>query len=159
MAEFPPAVTYLLKNEGGLEEDAKDPGGITNFGISLRFLRQLDPLRLRGYGIFEPIDEHTIRNLSEAVAIRIYQGEWWSADPYDMLKDQQIATYMFDFAVNAGVTAAIKAAQRAIIDVLLNQEMGTDGILGPDTLHFINTMETPVFMAAYRAECKRRKAP
>ena len=35
---FEEAVEFTLFQEGGLVNDAEDPGGITNFGISLRLL-------------------------------------------------------------------------------------------------------------------------
>ena len=42
MAHFDSCVQYVLRHEGGLSQDKADPGGITNFGISLRFLREVD---------------------------------------------------------------------------------------------------------------------
>ena len=39
---FQTCMTAILAHEGGLTNDAGDPGGITNWGISLRFLTQED---------------------------------------------------------------------------------------------------------------------
>ena len=36
MTLFDIAIDFVLSQENGLADDPKDPGGITNFGISLR---------------------------------------------------------------------------------------------------------------------------
>jgi len=41
MARFEDALPTVLRHEGLYSEDPADPGGATNYGISLRFLRQL----------------------------------------------------------------------------------------------------------------------
>ncbi len=39
MSIFSTAHDYMMKNEGGLSENPADPGGVTNYGISLRFAK------------------------------------------------------------------------------------------------------------------------
>ena len=73
MSDFNVAVDFVLENEGGLSENPKDTGGITNFGISLRFLRELPNENLRRYGIFEPVTEMTVRDLTIDQAKFIYR--------------------------------------------------------------------------------------
>ncbi len=37
MSQFEQAVQFVLRNEGGLNENAYDAGGITNFGFLVGF--------------------------------------------------------------------------------------------------------------------------
>ena len=74
MVSFDTAVEFVLKNEGGLVENENDAGGITNFGISLRFLKSLDDVKLKKYGIFIPPDAESVRELSLEQARAIYFG-------------------------------------------------------------------------------------
>src|ERR1700733_3263186 len=59
MTDFECALNYVLDREGGLVENADDPGGITNFGISYRFLKSLATEKLALYGIYEEVSEQT----------------------------------------------------------------------------------------------------
>lgn len=47
MSDFDTAVNYVLRNERGLNESKNDRGGITNFGISLRFLKTVPSENLK----------------------------------------------------------------------------------------------------------------
>jgi lysozyme family protein len=139
MAQFDPAVSFVLRNEGGLAEDSADPGGITNFGISLRFVREIPPERLKRYGIFEPITEQTIRELTVDQAKLIYRGEFWDAAPFDKLMNQILCNYIFDMCVNHGIAQGIKLAQRAVWACQKNYEfIKDDGVLGKFTIQAIN---------------------
>lgn len=134
MAEFNEAVELVLKNEGLLVKENHDKGGITKFGISLRFLRSLDLETLKKYGIFEyPVDD-TIRDLSIDKAKEIYRGEFWNAASFEKIGNQEQANYIFDTAVNMGIAPAIKCVQRAVWSVMKRREIQDDGILGVQTL-------------------------
>jgi len=136
MSDFETAVNYVIRNEGGLTENPSDPGGVTNFGISLRFLRAIAPESLRKYGIFDnEVDEQTIRNLTIDQAKNIYRGEFWDHAPFDRIINQEHCNFIFDMAVNMGIAPAIKCVQRACWAVMKKWEQITDdGILGDQTL-------------------------
>ena len=127
MANFDEAVKVVLLHEGGLADNPADPGGITNFGISIRFLR--DILRLQiSFGVHisipSPVTADFIRNLKESDAVSIYKACWWDFFHYELINDQTAATKLFDAAVNmgppskgsAGTGPAHACAQRAIND-------------------------------------------
>lgn len=152
MSEFIPAVEYVLKNEGGLSENPKDPGGITNFGISLRFLKNVSPENVAAYGVYDPVDANSIRDLTEAQAVKIYQGEFWAAEPWETIRSQSLCNYVFDMAVSMGIGTAIKCVQRALRSCLLDRTLKVDAILGPNTQHYINITDNAVLMAALRSE-------
>ncbi len=137
MASFDLAVKYVLENEGGLSDNPSDPGGITNFGISLRFLKSIPDARLRKYGIFDYPNEDTIRTLTVDQAKSIYKGEFWSCANFDDIVSQDIANYIFDMCVNHGIATGIKITQRALWACTKKREPVDDGILGPNTLNFI----------------------
>jgi lysozyme family protein len=151
MTAFQIAVNYVLNNEKGLEENPKDPGGITKFGISLRFLRNIDARR---YGIFSnPITEDDIRNLKIETAKDIYQGEFWNLARFDEIKNQDIINYLFDMVVNEGISPAIKILQRACWAVFEDRSViKDDGILGDKTLKAVNFAPSTEIIAAMRSE-------
>jgi lysozyme family protein len=139
MAVFEKALAFVLANEGVLREDSTDPGGITKYGISLRFLREVPPETLRRAGIFEPINEQTIRELTSDQAMWLYRLEFWEKAPFSQLQNQKNANYIFDMCVNHRLAQGIKIAQRAVCDCQKNREyLLDDGIMGAKTIQGIN---------------------
>jgi lysozyme family protein len=114
MASFGPAVEKTLRWEGGLTTDT---GGLTNYGISQNAYPALD-----------------IRRLTIDGAKAIYKRDYWDKVQGDKIADQKTAEALFDWAVNAGTGAAVKAAQR----LLGFTGKAIDGGLGPNTLAAIN---------------------
>ena len=155
MADFECAVNFILRNEGGLNDKiaSKDPGGLTNLGISLRFLKTLSKDDLKKYGIYdEEITEDTIRNLSINIAKAIYKGEFWEHAPFDKIINQEHTNFIFDMVVNMGISPAIKCLQRAIWAVMRKWEfLPDDGIMGDKTISSLNQCGF-LIMPALRAE-------
>lgn len=140
MSEFDQAVDYVLDREGGLSENPNDLGGITNYGISLRFVREIPHDRLRRYSIFEPVTEQTIRNLEIPQAKFIYRGEFWDEAPFQDIESQKLSNYLFDMCVNLGTHQGIKLIQRAIWAAAADRGLlKDDGILGERTIRYINS--------------------
>lgn len=137
MSDFESAVNYVLRHEGGLSENPYDKGGTTNFGISLRFLKNLPEENRKRYGIFEEVSEQTIRDLTLDQAKKIYRGEFWEQAPFEKIGNQDHANYIFDMAINMGVAPAIKCVQRACWAVMRKRDLIDDGILGSKTLDAI----------------------
>src|SRR5688500_13992019 len=113
MASFDLALTYILNNEGKISDNPHDKGGITNSGISLRFLKSLSIERLAKYGIYEEPNEDTIRNLKPEQISAIYRGEFWEQAAFEKMQNQNLANYVFDMSINMGISPAIKCLQRA----------------------------------------------
>ncbi len=157
MSQFEQAVQFVLRNEGGLNENAYDAGGITNFGISSRFLREVPLDRLRRYGIFETVDENTVRNLTIDQAKLIYHGEFW-ADVFEKIDSQVLCNYIFDMTVAHGISSAVKMVQRAMWATAFERGfIKDDGILGTSTLGYINSFGDELLLAivAIRGEVYR----
>jgi lysozyme family protein len=129
MSQFGPAITFVLENEGGYSNDANDPGGETNFGISKRAYPEID-----------------IKNLTREGAIAIYQRDYWIFGGID---SQRIATKIFDEYVNSK-HHAIRTAQLAL-NYLLAGPVVADGNYGPQTESFLNAVDEDKFMDEYKA--------
>ncbi len=143
-SRFNYAVSIILKHEGGLTNDKNDRGGITNFGISLRFLKNM------GFDINhdEVIDDKDVTSLTRDEAIEIYRKNWWERYGYDKITDLKVATKVFDLAVNCGSLQAAKLLQRAV-------NVEDDGILGPITLKATNSMNGDVVINRMRIEARK----
>jgi type VI secretion system secreted protein VgrG len=127
MAQFLPAVQYMLVNEGGFVNNPNDPGGATNFGILQREMPGVD-----------------IRTISRDQAISFYQANYWSKIPYANLASQQVATKLFDMHVNLGLVPAVMIAQHA----LGFQSTDIDGDMGPMTVGAINNANPATFLSS-----------
>lgn len=125
MADFLTAVEKTLNYEGGLSDDPRDPGGLTNFGISLRAHPELT--------------ENGIRHMTRTEAIGIYRSIYWP-DIYSSLLDQRLANCLFDFGVTSGVEVAVKTLQR-VLGRIITGPVVADGIFGPQTLAMANAAD------------------
>lgn len=77
--------------------------------------------------------------------IEFYKTQFWDKMKLDQIKDQNMATELFVFAVNVGVLKAVQAAQK-IIGVV------ADGIIGPITLGKLNTYDKLKFDVLFDLE-------
>jgi len=95
MISFNKGFDRLIKSEGGYVNDPEDPGGETNWGISKRSYPHLN-----------------IKDLTREEAKEIYRVDFWEAvgdSVHSAIKYQ-----VFDFAVNSGISTAIRKLQSAI---------------------------------------------
>lgn len=133
----------VLPHEGRRSNDPNDPGGATDYGISLRFLRA-QGLDLDGDGDIDAEDVWSLDGHPELVA-RLYRQFFWGAVHGDQLLDQAVATKIFDTAVNVGPGRAIRLAQAAAgVDV--------DGVLGPQTFRALISLDRGELLARVCAE-------
>lgn len=119
MASFDKAIIIVLTHEGGYVNDPSDSGGETNFGICKRDNPQLD-----------------IRHLTKDTATAWYKTNWWDKYGFQRINDDELASYMFDHAVNVGMTSMTKCVQQVI-------GVTVDGQIGPQTIGAINSMYMP----------------
>ena len=152
MSVFDKAVQVVLVHEGGLVDNKKDPGGVTNFGVSLRYV--LDAVKRDGHlsAFFDfdhsgIVNADDIRKMTRDDAVRVYKTMWWDAQHYERLVDQQVATKVFDSAVNMGPSMAHKLAQRATND--LGYKLVEDGNLGPLSCNAINACSAREWLLTY----------
>lgn len=150
---FRRAVEKVLAHEGGFVDDPLDPGGATNYGISLRYLRGLgtDIGDLDNDG---DVDEQDIRKLSREQAIAIYRARWWDRYGLARIDDAGVAATLFDLMVNMGATTAVRLLQQSLNTC--GQAVLVDGVLGPKTVDAINRTPAGWLLAELRLAAIRR---
>ena len=133
---FQACIKAILEHEGGLSRDKHDPGGITQWGISLRYLRSI------GYDIDGDgdIDSNDIIGLPLKGAIGIYRKYWWEKFRYAVFSDIVVVEKVFDLSVNMGGFGAHKLLQIAI-NRLRDKPITIDGILGWQTFSAANSLD------------------
>jgi len=114
---FEQCLALVLKNEGGYVNNPKDPGGMTNLGVTRRVWEAY---------VGHPVDESVMRALGPADVAPLYKFEYWDKVHGDDLPEG-VDYAVFDFAVNSGVGRAAKVLQRAV-------GVNADGSIGPATL-------------------------
>lgn len=142
MANFESAITIVLKHEGGYVDDTDDPGGVTNYGVSLRWLRSVGEIDGTLIGDLDgdgDVDADDIRQMSKEDAEHLYRTLWWDKYQYDEIEDQVVANKVFDLAVNMSARQSHKILQRALR--ANNLEVQVDGIIGPKTMTSINLFD------------------
>ena len=118
--------TAIVAREGGFVNDPDDPGGATNFGVTIHTMRRLG-LDLTGDG---RVTEADVRALTRAQAIDIYIEHYFRRPRIAELPEPLWAT-VFDMQVNAG-SNAVRILQRLLND--MGQDVVVDGIIGPQTI-------------------------
>jgi len=140
----------LDHHEGTFSNHSDDPGGVTNFGISLRFLQSvLEDADQDGFADGDidrdgDIDADDVRGLSISEAHKLYEKKFWKAGKCDKIKSGMIAVKLFDMAVNMGPSQAWRLMQAAINTLGLNIKV--DGKAGPKTLEAVNSLTDRDFM-------------
>lgn len=156
MSSFELAIPIILAHEGPFVDDPQDPGGATNFGISLRFLKGLTNRHKQLISVYDAdqngvIEQQDIRQLTRNAAINIYKTYWWDCYKYSEISDQKIATKIFDLAVNMGSKVAHICLQRALRSSI-GVDFPEDGKLDSKIFHTINNAHPMVLLAALRSE-------
>lgn len=141
MSTFERAIPEILQHEGGFVNHASDPGGATNWGISLRFLA--DHLEAGDFDNDGDVDIEDIANMTVDQAAEIYRQFWWDKYNYGLLNDQTVATKIFDMSVNMGASRAHKIVQMAL-NKAFGLQLSVDGVIGNATRGVINACEDDV---------------
>ena len=115
----------IVHREGGYVNDPDDPGGATNFGVTIHTMRRLG-FDLDGDG---DIDVDDVKMLTRHQAVDIFIEHYFNRPRIHQLPDQLHAT-VFDMYVNAGANA-VKILQRLIRQ--MGYDIDVDGAIGPQT--------------------------
>lgn len=115
----------IVAREGGFVNDPDDPGGATNFGVTIHTLRRLG-LDLNGDGAVGVAD---VRHLTRAQAVDIFVQHYFHQPRIEALPEA-LHPSVFDMYVNAG-SNAVKILQRLLRD--MGYPVVVDGVLGPQS--------------------------
>lgn len=117
---FNHSLREILQHEGGFSNDAQDPGGRTNLGVTQAVYEKW---------IGHKVDEKIMRGLTPQLVGPLYKKEYWAKVRGDELPIG-LDLSVFDFAVNAGVSRAGRYLQR-VVGLPAEQQ---DGVVGPKTI-------------------------
>lgn len=117
---FDLALREVLHHEGGFVNHPKDPGGMTNLGVT--------KATYEGW-VGHKVDERIMRSLTVDKVRALYKVRYWDTVRGDDLPSG-LDLCVFDFAVNAGPNRAVRYLQRLI-------GAKEDGQIGPKTLSLL----------------------
>lgn len=118
---FEAALTEILKHEGGFVNHPRDPGGMTNLGVTKRTWEDWTG---------SPTTEAAMRSLTRTAVAPLYRKNYWDAIHGDEMPGA-LALCVFDFAVNAGPGRSARYLQKLVGAV-------QDGQIGPATIAAVN---------------------
>jgi len=124
------AMQHVLKEEGGFVNHPKDPGGMTNLGVTQRVWEEW---------VGHPVDEKQMRALVPADVIPLYQ------------MPSGLDLCVFDTAVNSGPGRAVKLLQGCL-------GVAADGAVGNNTLAAIAQFKGDSLIDLINGYCDARQA-
>ena len=125
----------IVAREGGFVDDRDDPGGATNFGVTIATMQRLG-LDLDRDGRVTVAD---VRRLGRDQAVAIYVEHYFRRPGLEGLP-AALQPSVFDMYVNAG-DQAVRLLQRLLAD--LGEAVSVDGRIGPATLGAAARMAGP----------------
>ena len=124
---FTNVLDVVLREEGGFACDPKDPGGMTNLGVTAAQWRKWTQA---------PATEAVMRSLRRVDVQPFYKATFWDAMACDKLPIA-LALVLFDFGVNEGPATAVKLLQGVA-------GASKDGQIGPATLRALQAYITTI---------------
>lgn len=117
---FDACLAEVLKHEGGFVNHPRDPGGMTNLGVTKATYEDW---------VGHPVNERIMRGLTVQHVKALYKVKYWDAVRCDELP-AGLDLCVFDFAVNAGPNRAARYLQNMV-------GAKADGQIGPQTLSLV----------------------
>jgi lysozyme family protein len=123
MSNFKQALAVTLKHEGGYVNHPHDPAGETNFGITKAVAVE------NGY-------TGSMKAIPMDVVEVIYRKRYWDAIMLDQFPagTEAIRVELFDSAVNAGVSRAVRWLQASLNALGKGPDIAVDGKMGRGTM-------------------------
>ena len=150
---FTIAHKFTAKWEGGESAHPDDGGGLTKYGVSLKFLGGLSGTQsnrdvLERMGIRLPITRQVIYDLTRDQAASLFRWQFWDKLRLGLIPLRP-AVVLYDAAVNSGPAQSIKLAQRGYNRcVAYGQPLVVDGIMGPATRAAMQLADTDKALSA-----------
>lgn len=135
---FKKCLEIILENEGGFVDHPRDPGGMTNLGVTRGTYEQF---------LGRHVTEEEMRNLTPEDVAPVYKKEYWDRCRCNDL-DNGLALFTFDWAVNAGSSKPAKCIQKFVA-------AKQDGIIGAKTLGLV-AEKTPKDIIEYMYDSRQK---
>ena len=104
LSNFPASLALVLQSEGGFVNHPRDPGGVTNLGVTRNVWRDW---------VNRDVDEAEMHSLTPELVTPLYKARYWDAVKADDLP-RGVDYAVFDSAVNMGPFRAAKLLQAAL---------------------------------------------
>jgi lysozyme family protein len=117
-SSYDAALARLLAHEGGYTNDAADPGGPTNFGITIYDYRKY---------VKPGATDADVRAMKLDEAKAIYRAKYWGAQRCDELPTG-VDYAVFDYGVNSGIGRSGKVLRRCL-KLADTSSAVTDGVI------------------------------
>ena len=144
MADFTQAFQLMIVHEGGYVNDPDDPGGETYKGVARKIFSKWDGWtkvdmlkRQPNFPASLDKDPELQQNVSD-----FYRVNFWDKMNGDQIANQDVASSIFDFGVNAGSGTSASLAQMVV-------GVQSDGVIGPDSITAINNFDPDHFLASF----------
>lgn len=126
---WPHSFSALLRHEGGFVNHPRDPGGMTNLGVTRKAWQEW---------VKRDVSEAEMRALTPEIVKPFYKQMYWDRVRGDDLP-AGVDHMLFDIAVNSGPGRAVRFVQEAV-------GVPVDGGLGPRTLAAISDADPVALM-------------
>ena len=130
---FDKSLQLLLKHEGGFVNHERDPGGMTNLGVTKSVYEEW-----LGY----EVDKQDMMKLTPEDVAPIYLNNYWIKANCDELPSG-LDYVVFDWAVNSGVSRSSKGIQKCC-------GAEPDGVIGPKTLQLVLGQDTNFMVEKFK---------
>jgi len=130
---FDKSLQLLLKHEGGFVNHERDPGGMTNLGVTKSVYEEW-----LGY----EVDKQDMMKLTPEDVAPIYLNNYWIKANCDELPSG-LDYVVFDWAVNSGVSRSSKGIQKCC-------GAEPDGVIGPKTLQLVLGQDTNFMIEKFK---------
>ena len=132
---FGVAFNSMIKHEGGFVNHPKDPGGMTNLGVTKKVWDDWTGGNA---------DEQEMQSLTPDKVAPLYKKRYWDAIKGDDLPSG-IDLCVFDCAVNSGVSRAVRILQRIL-------GVKDDGVIGAVTISAVTAIPVDDLIERYTEE-------
>lgn len=132
-SRFEVAIEYVLKNEGGFTDDARDPGGATQWGVIKTEYEKF---------LGKKLTSDDVRKMPLSTAKAIYMKEFWLPIKGDRYDTDAVAIAIMDTAVNKGLGGCMVCLR----DALDKEDLSR---YGEDTIEAVNMVEPNHFLQRF----------
>lgn len=147
MASFNNFIPTLSLNEGGYQDIPTDKGNYNSLNELIGTNHGISAPTLETYLGYVPTS-FDMQNLSFETANTIFKTMFWDEMQGDSINDQAVAEILIDQGINSNPKTATKMMQR-VLNQYFSKNLVVDGILGPNTLNAINSVNSKELFVRY----------